>query len=187
MSFVRIITGLMIVFFIVFAFSIQAPAQPNTSKQAFESNLQPYHDVAKRSQLIALGTIESIETKREIFGWAGDTPYYASFQYITLHVDRLLKGLPKINPIVIQSIRGSVNDPSFKQNERILAMVSWYEDKNHGNYYAFTMAGGEIAGRFSIESDNISSATEVLNTNLMGNKWHMDLDDFIADILNTNQ
>lgn len=165
----------------VLAFYKEAPALKQSAKQ---KNLNPYQELAVQSDLIFVGTVTSVDFNREVFGWAGDNkPYYATFQYVMITIDELIKGIPRTNPIIIQATASFSDDPKFTANEKVLVMAKWWEDKNHGNYYA--LSGGGVAGKFLIVNDILSSQEQVVNEKVMGNTWKMKIVDFVADIKTT--
>ena len=143
-------------------------------------DLLKYKKLAKQSELIVIGIVDSIQTKREIFGWSGNKPYYANFQYIYVTIDEIVKGVPKTNPIIIQATQSFSHDPKFTVGEKVIVMVNWWKDKNHGEYYA--LSGSGVLGKFSIISDPSSSRLKVTNEILIGKSWKINSTDLIEDI-----
>lgn len=67
----------------------------------------------------------------------------------------------------------------FIQGENVLLTLKWYEDKNHGNYYAVMGGSG---GKFTIAHGSDLSKSKISNKALMGNDWNMNLEEFLAEI-----
>jgi len=141
-------------------------------------NLNTYQKLAKDAEVIVLGTVDSVEMKKEIFGETGHKPYYVNYQYITINIEKVIKGSTKSNQVIIQSTRAFMDDPKFSQNERVIVMLKWFEDKKYGNYYALL---GRAKGKFSV-LESTSLGNQVMNDVLMKRGWKMNLDNFILDI-----
>lgn len=72
-----------------------------------------YQQLISKSELVVVGNVSDITLKREVLGMSGDRPYYATFQYITLNIEKTIKGNPRSNPIVIQALKGFMDEPVF--------------------------------------------------------------------------
>lgn len=65
--------------------------------------LMPYQKLAQNSHLIVLGKVTSVDYKKGRFGEAGGKPYYATYQYVTINTEKVIKGIPRLEPLIIQS------------------------------------------------------------------------------------
>lgn len=144
-----------------------------------ESPTKPYRTLALSSDLIVVGKITSVNFEKRIFGQAGGKPYYTTYQDVIFDIEKVLKGSPKSNPLVIQSTTSFLGDPEFQQNEKVIVLLKWFEDPLYGNYYALV---GRAAGKFSIKVNTASGSRSVSNEVLMGEEWNMDMTDFLEEL-----
>jgi|GEM_PF-4876744 len=149
------------------------------SQQISKREMNPYQKLAYESDLIVLGRVNFIEKKRGVFGFVGEDPYYVTYQYITLDVERLIKGTPKGTPVVFRSLENSLHSPKFVEGEQVIVMLKWYEDDFYGKYYALTTSSSDGIGRASkfMIKENV-----VTNKFLTRNEIKVDLESFINDI-----
>ena len=96
-----------------------------------------------------------------------------------MDIEEIIKGVPKANPIIIQTIPGFIDFPKFFKNEEIIIMLDWFEDKTYGEYY---LVNNNARGKFSIVETDSTLGPQVVNSALMGEKWKIPLRDFIMDI-----
>ena len=152
---------------------ISSPAAQNDS-------LQPYHSIALNSELIVLGNVENIEFTRGLFGFSGDEPQYITYQYITLESLRVIKGTPRVSPIVFKATQ-LLHDPTFKLGDEIIVMLKWYSDELYGQYYSPGMGSG---GRAVFYVHHVSG-NDVVSSPSMGDGWKASLDEFLSEITDT--
>jgi hypothetical protein len=150
-------------FILVTATLVMGELSDKDSRQlSAQEVLQKYLDQVADSELVVLGKVSNIKEKRGVLGYAGSKPYYMTYQEITLITERVLRGKPRTDEILIQATPEINETVKFRLGERVVVGLTWYDTPEYGRYYAVT--DDQPSRKFTITESQTKISTDSVRT-----------------------